>query len=39
MKTFKNMNLLYLLKPLKWGPPVIVYVVVRGMQKNAAKKG
>lgn len=37
-QSLKNMNILYFTKPIRWGPALVVYVVVRDMQINAAKK-
>lgn len=34
----KNLNLMALVKPMKYGTPLVVYTVVRTMQINAAKK-
>lgn len=34
----KNINFLALVKPMRYGTPLVVYTVVRTMQINAAKK-
>ena len=38
LTSLKNINFLALTKPIRWGPALVVYVVVRDMQINAAKK-
>lgn len=37
LQFLKNMNMLTLVKPVKYGVPTVVYLVIRNMQIAAAK--